>query len=257
MAEPRLHIPHPGLQADRLLISGRKADHAAARRLKTGETLSLFDGLGGEARARVLGWEKTGMQVEVFDRPAAGPRPMVAVTLIVGLIRPERFRLLVEKSCELGVDRITPLLCRRSQPERTFRLDKMNQAAVEALKQCRRSHLPVIESPRGLEAILDATTGPGSRMVLDFSGRPPGGPNDDQSGTWPHSLNRERQQAALLIGPEGGLEPGELEAAVRAGYRAVRISDAVLRTETAALAALALIQAGALTPIDSHGVQQL
>lgn len=206
-------------------------------RLRPGAELTLFDGRGGEYRARLLNAERRGARVAVGewrDRECESP---LAVTLLQGVARGERMDLIVQKSVELGVTRIVPVLTafsvvRLDGGQAGKRREHWQAVANSACEQCGRNRVPEVATPVGLAAGLAALAAGGVRAVLE----------PDAAVTLADAA-RGCTAATLLIGPEGGLSPEELTLAAAHGFTACRLGPRVLRAETAPLAALALLQA--------------
>jgi 16S rRNA (uracil1498-N3)-methyltransferase len=159
------------------------------------------------------------------------------VTLVQAVSRGERMDWTLQKATELGVRRIQPVLAARSvvrldeqQGER--RLRHWQAVVASAREQCGRSVLPRIEVPLELPRYLERPGGEVRRLVLAPEG-------EGSIGGLAGGLT----SVELLIGPEGGLDEAELAAAVRAGFEPMRLGPRVLRTETAGIAALAVLQA--------------
>ena len=216
--------PHSGMHLTRVL------------RMKVGAALVVFDGAGHEHEAAICAVH--GDRIEVLvgaPRPSPSPSPL-AITLSQGVSRGERMDYAVQKATELGVHRIVPLLCERSvvrldADQAARKLEHWNGVAIAAAEQCGRAELPEILPPRRLaEHLAAARAGTGLKLVLA-----------PQAAT---SLRELPPVAAveILIGPEGGLADEELSLAAFAGYAGVRLGPRVLRTETAAAAAIAALQ---------------
>jgi 16S rRNA (uracil1498-N3)-methyltransferase len=172
---------------------------------------------------------------EKLDTPAASAQ----VTLMVALIKFDRFEWLIEKATELGVSAIQPIESTRSErglaeaaPKRLARWEKI---ALEASQQSRRVHLPRIEPPFRLAKSLqfDANV----RLLLDENSNAP--PILDCLP----AVRTPADHVALLIGPEGGWTEEERDQAVTAGWTACSLGETILRTETAAIATLAVFRA--------------
>ncbi len=203
-------------------------------RLDTGATLSVFDGLGHEFSAKVVATGKRSLTLlpgVALETPAdTGPE----IHLGIGLSRGERMDWVIQKSTELGVSSITPLLLARcnarfEEKRAENRLRHWKQVAISACEQCGRARVPLIEHPATLEHWL--------------AQRP------DTAGLVLHTrdslaLTLDGLPAAmrLLTGPEGGLEDAEFARAVAAGLLPWSLGPRVLRTETAPVAALAILQ---------------
>jgi 16S rRNA (uracil1498-N3)-methyltransferase len=200
--------------------------------------VTLFNGDGSDYPARIKGLRGAQLDLEVLDRVPARPESPLALSLVQGIARAERMDLSVQKATELGVTAIQPVLAARG----VVRLDAGTSErklahwrgiAIAACEQCGRARLPAIAAPQSLPEWL-ARPAPDSRRRLQLA--------LDAS----ESLAAAAAGAStieLLIGPEGGLDAGEREAAARAGYHPCSLGPRVLRAETAALAALAVLQA--------------
>jgi 16S rRNA (uracil1498-N3)-methyltransferase len=205
-------------------------------RLRVGDPLVLFDGRGTECQGVIerIGKRRVAVSLQTHD-PVSRESPL-QVTLAQGISRGERMDYTIQKAVELGVTAIAPLTTLRStvklDADRTEkRLAHWHKVIVSACEQCGRNHLPRLLPVQGLQQWLDRPEN-GSKIVLR------GGAETALSAlTPPHNT------VTMLIGPEGGLDPVELESAARAGYLPVRLGPRILRTETAAVAALAAMQA--------------
>jgi 16S rRNA (uracil1498-N3)-methyltransferase len=236
MRQNRVYVGEP-LSADTLVeVDGAAANHITrVLRLRAGDAITTFDGRGGEYEARIDAIRKDRVLVLVGAHRAVERESPLAVTLAQGVSRGERMDFVVQKATELGVHRIVPLITERS----VVRLDSKQAEAkvrhwraivVAACEQCGRNTLPEVGIPRRLEALLGRSEKSQQRLVLS----PLGEQSIGGLGI--------RGSVLVLIGPEGGLSESELDAALRAGFCAVRLGPRVLRTETAALAALAALQ---------------
>jgi 16S rRNA (uracil1498-N3)-methyltransferase len=211
--------------------------HARARRLRVGSAVRLSDAAGNVARATVSSLSRGTCAVAVgtvdAPRAAAGGR----VSLFVPAIRLPRLSWLVEKATELGAARVTIVASERTQGDRVESAarsgERLGRIVREAGKQSGQARLPEISGPIRFEEAARASSAHASAILLDASG-----------SAFPAML---AAPLALWIGPEGGWSPGELSAAERAGWMRARLPGAVLRAETAAVAALVL----ALRSIDT------
>jgi 16S rRNA (uracil1498-N3)-methyltransferase len=222
-----------------LLLDVTAAEHVVrVLRLREGEALTLFDGRGGEYEAQIHSIGRGGVRVVVGAHHPSERESPLAVTLIQGISRGERMDLVIQKATELGVSCIVPLEAERSvvrldADSRMRRLAHWSAVARSACEQCGRNRIPRIASPGPLGTAL-AHEAPGAvRLILDpLAGR----------GLL-SVLGTRTAPVVVLIGPEGGLAPAERAAALAAGFVGCRIGPRILRTETAAIAALAAIQA--------------
>jgi 16S rRNA (uracil1498-N3)-methyltransferase len=243
----RLFVPPAGIAAARLTITA--ADHrylVRVLRLQPGDTVTLFDGAGREVEARIerVGRAETELVLgaphhrsDTAGAAGAGPEPLLV--LLTAVPRGPRMDLLVEKTTELGVSRIVPVLTERSvaRPD-AARRGRWEKIAREAARQCGRTHIPEVSAPIALAAALAAPELPPRRLVLW----------EGQGGSPLRSQLDGHEPAALLVGPEGGFVPGEVEAARHAGFHTVTLGPRILRVETAAMVAVALVRDLQLPP---------
>jgi 16S rRNA (uracil1498-N3)-methyltransferase len=227
---PRLFVAAPLAAGDQIAIEGPQAHYLArVMRVGEGDAVILCDNATGEWAARVLSAGKR----EVLLSAEALLRPREAVpdfTLCTALLKKDRFDLVLEKACELGVRTIQPVLTRRCVADK-LNLERARTILTEAAEQCARTALPELLAPVKLEAMLK---GWDPARALFFA--------DEQGG---HEALRQfgthQGPAALLVGPEGGFDDAERKA-VRAlpQARAITLGPRILRGETAAIAGCAL-----------------
>jgi len=220
------------LDVTTLTLAGEEAHHLLhVLRLKPDDEITLFDGRGGEAWARITAISKKVAELEIVSRRVSPPN-LHPLTLTTAVPKGDRFAWLVEKATELGVDRLIPLQTQRSIVDpREGKLDKMRQTVVAACKQSGRNFLmeitPVCTFAEFLEREL-----PAGRLLLA----------DPTGDICTPELLRTAQPLLLAIGPEGGWSPDELELARQRGAQVVRLGDTVLRMETAAVAMAAIVR---------------
>ena len=233
----RVHVPGPLAASSRQTIEGDAANHITrVLRLRPGDPLTLFDGHGCEYAARIEEFRRDAVIVAVGDREAADRESPLALTLAQGVSRGERMDWVVQKATELGITRIVPVLTERTvvkldseQSERKRR--HWQGIAVAACEQSARNRVPDIAAPLGLQDFLRDADAASTRLLLSPTGT-----------QRVNDLKAPERRIIVLIGPEGGLAEAEQRAAIGAGFIAVRMGPRVLRTETAAVAALTLLQ---------------
>lgn len=241
MALPRFHCPDPEgrLVAGATFDLPAEAAHHAVRvlRLAVGDGLLLFDGAGREFAAVLSEIGKRDARVAVGEATGADRESHLDVTLYQALQSGDKMDYTVQKAVELGVGRIVPVDSRRSvlrlSGERAAkRVAHWQGVAVSACEQCGRTRVPEVAPIVPLaQALGGEESGGRLRLLLDPEGGvtlnqlPPGSRID------------------LLVGAEGGLDPEEEAAARAAGFIGLRLGPRVLRTETAALTALAALHA--------------
>jgi 16S rRNA (uracil1498-N3)-methyltransferase len=237
MSRPRFFLGQTLAPGARFSLPPGPARHAArALRLAAGDTLTLFNGRGGEYAARIDRINKDEVAVSVTGFSAIERESGLSVMLAQGISSGERMDYTLQKAVELGVTGIQPIAARRSvvklAGERADkRVTHWQGVVASACEQCRRNRLPQVEQPLSLAAWLGRR--PAGR-VLFLSPR---------AASSLASLARPEGPQILVAGPEGGFEPDEIAALESANATPVRLGPRVLRTETAALAALAAMQA--------------
>jgi 16S rRNA (uracil1498-N3)-methyltransferase len=232
----RVHVEAPLAAGRGCLVSGTAANHISrVLRLREGDELTLFDGRGGEYAARIASFRKDAVQVEVQEHRPIERESALDLTLVQGVSRGERMDIVMQKATELGVRRLVPVLTERS----VVRLDDgrgerkvqhWRAIVIAACEQCGRNRVPEVTSPVGFHEALRALDADATRVLLS------------PAGTLRAKDLANPSKVTLLIGPEGGLSDNEQYAAVAAGFQQVQLGPRILRTETAALAALAALQ---------------
>lgn len=232
----RLFLDQPLAVGTSVELDERAHRHAVqVLRLRPGAELILFNGTGGEYRAELVQAGKRHSLVAILGHDNRSTRPRLTITLVQGVSRGDRMDYALQKATELGVTGIQPVITRRSQvsddPRRQeSRHEHWRGVIISACEQCGRNDLPELHAIRKLDEWLADWSG-GTGLVLD--------PQASQGLTGMTADN----PVSLLIGPEGGLLESEISAARHIGYQAVHLGPRILRTETAGVAALAVIQA--------------
>ena len=230
---PRIYCPEPLSTGAPLSLPAGAARHVQVLRLQPGDAITLFDGRGGEYTAEVtrMGRSDVDVQVGAFD-PVEREAPR-RVHLALGMPANERMDWLVVKAAELGAASIQPLMTARTvlrlSGERAEKKTAHWQAvAVAACEQCGRNRVPLVRPMTTLADWLKQQTPSADvrRYLLSLAD----GAGPLQAG--------DTTEALFLSGPEGGLTRQEEEAALAAGFGAVRLGPQILRAETAPLAAL-------------------
>jgi len=206
-------------------------------RLGVGDRFVAFDGDGHDYDAELIEVGKRGARARVLGRRVVDSESPLAITLAQGIARGEKMDLILQKATELGVGRIAPVITERTEVKLDAeRADKRTThwrgVLTSACEQSGRARLPELLPPQPLGHFL-AQEGSARRMVLD----PAAGSTLAQLQLAPG------ESLCLLVGPEGGLSERDLAAARAAGFSGLRLGPRILRTETAALAAIAGLNA--------------
>ena len=242
---PRFYCPLPLSGGAQLALPEAAARHVQVLRLQPGDTLTLFNGQGGEWQARVARMGRSEVWVDVDRHWPLEREATRAVHLLVGMPANERMDWLVEKATELGVAHIQPLLTERTvlrlKGERAQKKVAHWQAvAVAACEQCGRNRVPSVADVMELPVFLRGLPAPGSdgvqRWVLSLRDGAQSALGRLQAGP----ATAVPAPVWLATGPEGGFAPVEEDALLAAGFAPTTLGPTVLRSETAALSALAL-----------------
>lgn len=235
MRIPRIFTEQALHDATEITLEPAPSQHLArVLRMSVGDALILFNGRGGQYPATITSLGRKSVIAATGDFEAIERESGLCLHLGIALSKGDRMDWVVQKSTELGVSTIAPLLSDRTEvrlnPERTDKkLKHWQQIATSACEQCGRNRVPRVLPPQKLEQWL-ASVEADTRLVLDHTAA-----NTDPGSSTPASV-------ALLVGPEGGLSTGEVNAAERAGFSSLQLGPRVLRTETAPLAAIAILQ---------------
>jgi len=235
MRIPRFYCPQ--LRQDATVLDLPETVHRHAvqvLRLKPGARMRLFDGMGFEVEAELTQVEKRHSQVQLLTAIETQSESPLNITLLQGVSRGERMDFAIQKAVELGVTTIVPVVTERcnvqlKQDRAQKRLDHWQGVLISACEQSGRASLPELAAVTTLEAAL---AGANDELKLVLDPRASQGFND---------LARP-QSLSLLIGPEGGLSEAEIDLAAQHGFTALQFGPRILRTETAAVAALAVVQ---------------
>jgi 16S rRNA (uracil1498-N3)-methyltransferase len=232
----RIFVPPEKLLGEHATLDAAAHRHLVkVLRLAPGAAIHLFDGAGTEVEAIIEALDKDSVKVALGSRRLI-PAPACDITLLQCLARGERLDLVVQKTTELGVARIVPVQSERAMVKPTANQHRRWQTiAEEAARQSGRADVPQILKCVGLGAALDLAMPP-SRFVLW---------EREHGKSLSQALASGPRSVVLLVGPEGGFSPKELDLATRADFLPVGLGPRILRTETAAIVAVALAQAAA------------
>jgi 16S rRNA (uracil1498-N3)-methyltransferase len=226
----RLYVDMPLADGSTIAATAAQAHYlGAVMRRGTGESVRLFNGRDGEFAARIATILR-GTASFLVERKLRAQAPEPDLWLVFALLKRDATDLVVQKATELGVAALFPVITERTNANRVNEA-RLAAIAVEAAEQCERLTVPMVHKPRPLMAVL-GNWGPDRELFVAA-----------ERAAAP-AIGQARGPAALLVGPEGGFTPAELEA-MRAHpfVTAVSLGPRILRADTACIAGLALLQA--------------
>ncbi len=237
VSAPRFHVPAAAPGA-RILLDSHAARHAReVLRLRTGDTVRLFDGEGLELEGRLDEVSRHRVRVHIGGPVTPRPESPLRLVLAPAALRGDLTDLVVQKATELGVAEVWPVVTARTDAAarpalRGSRQQRWERVAAGAAEQCGRAVVPRIAATSTLDQLLRATFA-GTKVLLLESGVEVG--LQGLTSSPPEAL-------LLLVGPAGGWEPSEVEMARHAGFLPFGLGPRVLRAETAAIAAVSIVQ---------------
>lgn len=240
---PRFHCPAPLREGQHLALPAATARHVQVMRLQPGQTLTLFNGEGGEWDATIARMGRSDVDVTIGVHRAVEREAARAVHLALGMPANERMDWLVEKATELGAASLQPLhtahsVLRLAGERATKKQAHWQAVAIAACEQCGGNRVPAVHAVSDLVRWLGALPAPNAgqpvlRCLLSLT-------EGTQALASVLAAARPDAPVLFLSGPEGGLSPAEDAQARAAGFVPVTLGPRVLRAETAALTALAL-----------------
>lgn len=233
---PRFFVDNPLAVGQTATLTGADARHlAGALRVTVGEPITLCDGAGTDYACTVAAVERESVFLSVDAATPSEAEPTLAVTLYMGLPKGDKMELIIQKAVELGVTAVVPVATARS----IVRLDSKDGAkkqqrwqkiAAEAAGQSGRGVIPAVEAPISWKQALARFETENTLLCYEGGGQPIG-----------RLVSPADTALSLVVGPEGGFDPAEVEAVTAAGGRIATLGKRILRCETAPLAALAVL----------------
>ncbi|MCO6497447.1 MAG: 16S rRNA (uracil(1498)-N(3))-methyltransferase [Chitinophagaceae bacterium] len=232
MQLPLFYEEQSGTDTGEFVLSPDNSRYIAqVLRMNPGEQLLLTDGKGYETKVEITIADKRNSVVTLIDR-RQHPAPEATTAIGISLLKNEnRFEWFLEKATELGINRIVPLICERTE-KKSFRMERMRNITVSAMIQSQQYYLPDLPEPVALKELLKTENYP-LKMIAHCL------PDENKAGL--SAINRKDASRIILIGPEGDFSPKEIEDCLKAGYKPVSLGENRLRTETAGVTAAVLL----------------
>ena len=246
----RFFVGPENVGLNRIIIDNKDDLHHMTKvlRLKEGDEVDVSDTVEWEYRAKILSMDSQEAQLEILDKQAFAGEPSVEVTLFQGIPKQGKMETIIQKCVELGVHEIVPVFMDRTVVKDKGNLqkktDRWNKVSAEAVKQCRRGIIPWVAEPIKSKDLTERFAD--YDLVLFPYENEKGKTIKEALLTATNPMYQEitgnvLERVALVIGPEGGFSDAEAEQIVAAGGESVSLGKTILRTETAGMAALAMI----------------
>lgn len=237
----RLFLPPELLTSEQIIITGDQARYLSlVLRVKPGDNLIVFDGSGYKYYCTILTTHKKEIIAEKIKKEPYSVEPPISITLAQGIAKGEKMDFIIQKSTELGVSKVVPLITGRSDVRHTEKLQRWRKIALSASQQSGRERIPEIHEPLGYKEFLI------SPLVNEHEKEFPGiiFSEECSAGNLKQVLKgfRDTKQIIIVVGPEGGFAKDEVSKAVEKNFIEASLGPRILRTETAPLAALSIIQ---------------
>ena len=237
---PRFYVAHPQIEKGMLKVEGSEVRHIRrVLRLKTGEGIAVFDGSGNEYEGTIV--EERPSSVVIMIQSVLSPEreSHLEITLAQSLLKGEKMEYLIQKATELGIKEIIPFFSSRSVPlldksKRLKRFHRWERIAVEASKQCGRVMVPKVGPLQDYSEMLRTASPDSLRLILW-----------EREGTSLKEIlkaSKGKTRIFFIVGPEGGVSNEEVEQARSTGFIPVTLGKRILRSETASLCLLSVLQ---------------
>jgi len=237
MRKIRIYHPAPLSIDEEVELETKAATHLTrVLRMQLGAELVIFNGDGMEYKARLSQIHRHRAWATVTHRQAVDNESPLTIRLCQGISKGDRMDYTIQKAVELGVTHITPIFTEHGTVQlKADRLEKRIRhwqgIVTSACEQCGRNRIPVIEPPEKFEHWIQACDDASLKLTLA----------PDASSTL-QSLAKDHQDISLLVGPEGGLSQDEIQLSQQHGFTSIKLGPRILRTETAALTVISIIQ---------------
>jgi 16S rRNA (uracil1498-N3)-methyltransferase len=237
---PRFYIPNPRIEQKLLKVEGSEVRHIRrVLRLKVGDRLVLFDGSAKEYEGIIIEESPSSVVMKVENISSPARESPLEITLAQSLLKGEKMEYLIQKATELGIEKIIPFFSSRSVPlldksKKLRRYHRWEKIAIEACKQCGRITVPRVEPLQVYSEMLGMAPSEALRLILwEKKGR---GLKEVLKGS------KGRTKIFFVVGPEGGMSDEEVGEAEKAGFIPITLGKRILRSETAGLCLLSVVQ---------------
>ena len=217
----------PDINSDEYTLSKEESRHCIqVLRKKIGDLIYLVDGKGGIYKATLIGDNPKSCQLKIDQVERNYGKSAIHIHIAIAPTKMnERFEWFLEKSTEIGINEITPILCEHSE-RKVLKLERMNKILVAAMKQSKQAYLPKLNAAVSFDSFVSNNTVEERYIAHCIE-------NDDKKQL--KEVIKKGADTLVLIGPEGDFSPKEIDHALKHGFSAVSLANNRLRTETAAI----------------------
>jgi len=237
---PRFYVPQAQIEKGLLKVEGSEVRHIRrVLRLKVGDRLVLFDGSAKEYEGIIVEESPSSVVMKVENISSPAKESPLEITLAQSLLKGEKMEYLIQKATELGIKKIIPFFSSRSVPlldksKRLRRYHRWEKIAIEACKQCGRIAVPKVEPLQNYSEMLGMAPSEALRLILwEKEGQ---GLKEVLDGS------KGKTEIFFVVGPEGGMSDEEVGEAQKAGFIPITLGKRILRSETAGLCLLSVLQ---------------
>ena len=237
----RLFLPPEKLSGQEITITGEEARYLiTVLRSTPGEKITILDGLGKRYTFRITSISKKEVSAEKTDEEHCLSESPLSITLAQGMTRGAKMDLIVQKTTELGVSSIVPLITERSQVRSTGKINRWRKISRSASQQSGREKVPEVTEPVGFDDFINeentAALSSSRKGIILYE--------DEKERNLKGILKnlQKPSEITLLVGPEGGFSKDEVTTAIQKGFVSASLGPRILRTETAPITAISIIQ---------------
>jgi 16S rRNA (uracil1498-N3)-methyltransferase len=218
----------PNIEDQELILDENESGHCVrVLRLKANDSVNLIDGAGGFYTARIIDANPKKCRLVVYQKIEYFGKRQYSLTIAIAPTKNmDRFEWFIEKACEIGIDRIIPIVCQQSE-RKTIKTERLNKIIIEAIKQSQQAYIPFLEELVTFKQLIESKLL--AQKFIAYC--------NDESRTILKDVIKPKEPAIILIGPEGDFAPDEIKLAMKKGFKGISLGDTRLRTETAGIAA--------------------
>ncbi len=237
---PRIFLQSSLISNTKIKVPGEKSHYLiSVLRCRKGDELIVFNGEGDCFKTRIAKADKREVIAEVIEKFPCDMESFLNIILVQGLLKGEKMDIIIQKTTELGVNRILPVISSRSQVKETKRILRWRKIAEEAARQCGRNMVPIIQEPMRFDDFFQNSSEKKNGLIFYEEG-------ERRLAETVELIKKKWEEGCeelyLAIGPEGGFTKEEIALAENKGLLVTRFGRRILRAETAAISAVALMQ---------------